>query len=225
VASYSNLILGSQTSFSALSTADIKAHLNITDSGQDSYVASLLAAAVVYVERRLQLDLRTTDWTLVLDQFPIWAAFNWLDRYGNNVYVYPAVSEYAVGRLTQRWQEIDLLRGPVQSITSIQYYDPSNVLQTYSSANYALVQPSFFPGRVEPIVFWPVSYPRPDAVQIQFVTGMTTPPANILHALKLICGQWYAARENISYGPGTVMGNTGCAVDALLDQFSVVGIG
>ena len=32
-------------------------------------------------------------------------------------------------------------------------------------------------------------------------------------------------RENISYGPGTVMGATGCAVDALLDQFSVTAVG
>lgn len=199
------LILGTQAAFTALSTDNIKTHLNITDSQQDSYVAALLSAAVVYCERRLQLDLRATTWTLQLDSFP-------------------------------ECDPINLLRGPIQSVSSVTYYDADNVSTVLSTSEYTTVKPSFFPGGIIPVTYWPVSYPRPDAVAIAYTTGFVgsgngsgagawTVPQNVVHAIRLLCGQWYAERENISYGPNTVMGATGMAVDALLDQFTVVGVG
>ena len=237
-ASLTNLVLGNQSSFTALTAADILTHLNITDQSQYAYVQTLLNAAVVYVERRLQLDLRPTYWTLYLDQFPVWASFNWLDRWGNYINVYPNVSEYAIGRLTQRWQEIPLLRGPVQGITQVGYFDTTNTWNVMESDQYTYVAGSFFPACIEPTIYWPISYPRPDAVQIEYVTGFSDSgasgsgynapdnvPASILHALKLLCGQWYMERTNGSFGPNTVMGATGCAIDALLDQFQVQAIG
>lgn len=219
-----SLQLVSQTSFSALSVADIEAHLNVQSStATDAYVQSLLNAAVAYVERQTGMDCRSTTWNLVLDQFPIWASFNWYDRYGNYVYLYPNVGEYAIGRLTQRWQEIPLKRGPLQTVSSIQYYDMNNQSQTLASNQYAYTTPTYFPAKVEPVTFWPVAYPRPDAVTIQFVSGWTTAnvPQSVLHAIKLLCGTWYNQREDIEYGPGTVGHATGCAVDALLQNFSL----
>jgi len=211
------LNIGTQSTFAGLTTAQIKAHLNITDSGQDTYIAALLQAAVVYVERRLQLDIRQTTWTLYADEFPY--------------YAYDSESYYG-----QRLQEIDLLRGPVRSITSIYYYDAENTYTLLGSGEYILSSPSYFTGKVYPVLCWPITpYCRPDAIQISFTTGMDGTgsgsgsgddiPVSILHAIKLICGQWYAARENIAYGPGTAMGVTGCAVDSLLDQFAVQTIG
>ncbi len=225
MANYGFLQLVSQSAFTALSTGDIKSHLNISDSSTDTYLQSLLDTAVVYCERHLQLDLRSTTWKLVLDQFPIWGNYQWMDRWGNYVYVWPWVSEFAVGRVTQKWQEISLKRGPITGITSIQYYDVNNALQTVDSSTYRFATPSYQPARVEPVLYWPVAYPRPDAVAITFTVGFSTPPATVLHAIKLLVGKWWALREDIAYGPDTAHKASDEAVNCLLDQFRVYSYG
>lgn len=220
---YGYLQLSSQTSFSALTVSDIKTHLAITDTAWDSYIGTLLDASVLQVERALSLDLRNTTWKLVLEQFPLWAQMDWMTRFGDAAYIWPGTWEFAVGRTTQRWQAINLQRGPVQSVTSVTYYDPTNAQQTVDPTTYRFSQPSYFPGRLEPVTFWPVAYPRPDAVTITFVTGFTSIPASLLHAIKLLCGKWWASREALAYGPGTALAVSDEAIDCLLSQFMTGG--
>ena len=224
----SNFVLGSQSPFSALSTADIKQHLNISDSGQDGYLSSLLASAVMFVERRIQLDIRETIWTLQLDRFPGYWCID-TDGFGYGGWGY---GPFAGGswwtypsRYMMRRMAIPLQRGPLVSLNSVKYFDTANTQQTMTTGQYTYSKPSYFPADLEPTTVWPVAYARPDAVSINFTTGMNPVPVSLCHAIRLLCGQWYASRENISYGPQTAMGNTGCAVEALLDQFQVVGLG
>jgi hypothetical protein len=220
---YSYLVLNSQQPFNGLSLADLKTHLNVVALDTDAYIASLLQAAVSYCERRLQLDLRPTTWTLVLDQFPLYAQFNWYDRWGNYVYAYPQVAEFAVGRLTQRWQEIYLPRGPVSTVSSITYFTTDNVQTTLDPADttngWNFTQATYQVGRVEPKFFWPPAYPRPDAVSIKYSTSFPVVPESVLHAIRLLCGSWFMAREDMAYGPNSVGNYSNEAVECLLSQY------
>ena len=104
------LQLVSQTAFTAIVPSDIRSHLNITDSSQDGYIQTLIDAAVLYCERETGLDFRSTTWNLVEGQYPIWANYSWMDRFGAYIYTYPLVSQMAVGRLSQSWQAVHLHR-------------------------------------------------------------------------------------------------------------------
>ncbi len=212
------LTLVSQATFSGVSVAEIRQHLNISDTSTDTYIQTLIDAARVYAERYTMMDLTSSTWTLTLEGFPSMAAASWYDRYGNVASQWPLTSSYPIGRSSQVWQRIDLKRGPVSSVTSVQYYDGSNNLVTYDSSNYALMKPSYHPGYLEPLSYWPSAYARPDAVTITFVTGFASIPAQVKHAIRLLVGLWWSAREDLAYGPGTVGNAVGGAVDVLLGQ-------
>lgn len=98
---------------------------------------------------------------------------------------------------------IPLPKPPVASITSVKYFDGANELQTWDAANWE----SVFCGDVTEIypaygATFPTLYPRTDAVQIEYtagygITSASMPPA-LLHAVRLLTGQYYEAREEIS---------------------------
>lgn len=68
--------------------------------------------------------------------------------------------------------EIELERTPVQSITSVKYYDDAGILQTLDPANYTLDNATV-PGWLLPAVNaqWPSTYPQANAVIIRYTCG------------------------------------------------------
>ena len=100
-------------------------------------------------------------------------------------------AEKETGRalITQTWQlildgfpdcDICINKLPIQSITSIKYYDNSNVQQTLSSSYYALdnkTAPGF--ARLNYGYSWPSTYQRFDAVEIEFVAGYGDAPTDV----------------------------------------------
>lgn len=69
------------------------------------------------------------------------------------------------------WGQIELLRPPLISVSSVKYYDDSNVLQTVDPASYFTAQ-----GLVATLRFVdgfqaPSTYLREDAIQIEYVAG------------------------------------------------------
>lgn len=110
-------------------------------------------------------------------------------------------------------KEITIPRFPLQSISSIKYYDGNNALQTLSSSNYYVMRSHRALSTIYPKDYWPVSYPlRPDAVIVRFVSGYDIPtgssssssggalnlqiPAMIKQAVLLAVGTWYEHRED-----------------------------
>lgn len=76
------------------------------------------------------------------------------------------------------WQAIELLSGPVASVSSVKYYDDANVLQTVDPADYYLAQ-SLVPKLCFSSDFRPgMPYLREDAVQIEYVAGYPAVPAD-----------------------------------------------
>ena len=105
------------------------------------------------------------------------------------------------------------LRPPLQSVTSITYYDWANALQTWSSDEYE-VDTDHLPGRVQPAYgySYPSTYSRIDAVTVEFACGYgdaaTDVPDNIVLAVKRAVADYYERR--VATGGGTE------AVDRLL---------
>ena len=93
---------------------------------------------------------------------------------------------------------------PNAAIVSVKYYDTANVQQTLSSSVYTLVQFSE-PGclmRVDGQT-WPSTYTRDDAVIVEYTTGVSAPtsvPHDLVSAVLLLLGHYYANREGVQTG-------------------------
>ena len=106
---------------------------------------------------------------------------------------------------------------PLQSVTYVKYYDSDNEQQTWGSENYHVVTGTKAQGRLEPVngVSYPATYSRPDAITIRFVAGYSSMPAQVVHAVKLLCGHFYENRENEQYHHSRPIS---LGADRLLDQ-------
>ena len=134
---------------------------------------------------------------------------------GNLAAASRAYFENATNRqlITATWQlkltdfpsgEIVLPVSPLQSITSITYYDNNDAQQTWSSAEYD-VDTAATPGRVRPS--FNEDYPSDsrggiDDIVITFVAGYgdaaSDVPDGILTAIKLLGANWFENRESNS---------------------------
>lgn len=89
--------------------------------------------------------------------------------------------------------EIYLPKRPIQSISSVKYYDSSNTQQTLSTDVYYLNAPE----RSVELKYnqvWPSLTTRWDAVEVNYVCGYTAAslvPANARHALMLLIGYYF----------------------------------
>lgn len=79
-------------------------------------------------------------------------------------------------------------RFPVSSVT-VEYYDEDNANQTLASNQYYFIAGDYG-AYLTPVVNFPATYVRPDAVRINFVTGVTTVPPEFTELVCLIVS-WY----------------------------------
>lgn len=158
---------------------------------------------VAEVRTQLRVDLTDEDTYIALC---ITTARQWCENYTQRKFI------------TQTWRlyldkfavrEITLPYGRLQSISSIQYYDTNNALQTLSSDEYE-IDIYGDEGMVRPKdgYDWPATYPRLNAVIITFICGYgddaTDVPEGLRHAIKYTAGQLYENRESISSLPQAV---------------------
>lgn len=172
-----------------LSASDLKEHSRVDFDEEDSLITSYIEAATGY-----------------------------LDGYSG-----------ILGRalITQTWQQsyprfsrvMSLPLDPVQSISSVTYYDTDNVQQTLSASNYSLYggwEPFFY---ADQDVTLPSTYERPDAVTITFVAGYgdagTDVPPQIRQAIKLMVAHWIRNRE----AAGARMSETPLGVEHMLSPY------
>lgn len=150
-------------------------------------------------------------------------------------------TEYAEKRLaraliTQTWElyldefPADEIIGikfpPLQSITSVKYYDSDNTLQTLATTVYD-VDTIREPGqiRLADAQYWPATYYRPNAVIIRFVAGYgnasTNVPELIRAAIKLLISYFFENREAVQTMGSVAEIPIPKAIENIFNQFTV----
>ena len=179
--------------------ADAKAHCRIDIADDDAYVSLLITAARMVIESRTWRQLCTATWLMVLDYFPSDDG----DMLHDDVLLIP--------------------KSPIQSVTSITYYDPLNNFLTWATAQYD-VDLIGEPARVYPSLgfFYPVTREKLNAVQITFVAGYgndgTSVPEPLKTAIKWLVAYWYQQRESASVA---ALKPIPFGVDSIIRQYSL----
>lgn len=165
---------------SPVSVEEMKAHLRIEGSDEDSHVSALLAAATRAIDGPdgYGVAMRAQSWTLTLDAFP-------------------------AGGLRSREGAIRLPGWPVTGVTSV-IYDPAGggSPATLDPAAYRLSvgrEPAF----LEPVSPWPSTDARLGAVRVLYALGRADAAEvdpGLLQALRLLVAHWHANREAVAPG-------------------------
>lgn len=165
-------------------------------------VTAPITEPVTLAEAKSHLRVDTTDDDDIITAL-IQAAREWCEEFQNRSY------------LEQTWQlwldawpdddEIVLPRPPLQSVTSVKYYDTDDTEYTLDSSNY-IVDAYSEPGRIV-LAYgktWPSTTLRPaNAVVVEYVAGnseATSVPQRVKQAILLLVGHWYEHREAVLVG-------------------------
>lgn len=156
---------------SILSDCRVKEHLRIDEVEEDALLYDYALAAYELAQELTNRQFVQATYKYYLDGFPI------VDRF------------------------IELPRGWLQSVTSVEYYDEDNVLQPFTDFD---VDTYSTPGQItlKPEIYWPDTYDKVNAVEITYVCGKATlaaVPNGIKQGLRLLIGHMYENREGISY--------------------------
>lgn len=100
---------------------------------------------------------------------------------------------------------LPLPRFPVNSVTSISYYNTDDTLTTLASSDYSVVTHTDSPGYIERghNKTWPSLACRNDAVTVRFSAGSTSStgvPDTLKQAICLTVADWFRERQNAITG-------------------------
>jgi uncharacterized phiE125 gp8 family phage protein len=183
-----------------LMIGEVKQYLRVEDNSQDALIHGLIRSV------RRQLDgphsplkraLMTQTWDYILDELGYTEGEGWLNT-----------GQWWRKRQPGTEDRIVLPLAPLQGVTSIQYYDTDEVLQTWSSSNYRVVGiGGESPGYITPApsVSWPSTQSVAEAVTIRFTAGYGDPnevPDPIRDAMLRLIAHRYENRElgsNVSW--------------------------
>lgn len=179
-----------------VSVADAKTHLRVTVSDEDSYIQSLIDAAVAHLD----------GWTGQLGQAI--CTQTWRDDH----------DDFA--------SEMRIALYPVQSISFVKYIDTNGDEQTVSSGEYDLVKKNgfYFVVFKSDYSFPSLNVTDRPSVKIQYVAGYQAIPAAICHAIKLMIGAWYENREETIIGVPAARLPDSVAINALLAPYRRIGV-
>lgn len=176
----------------AINLSDLKSHLRVTSSDEDSLLTMYARAASQFVETKTRRALISRTFRLEMPEFP--------QAHGDS---------------------FELPLAPVASVQSIQYYDTQGVLTTWGAGNYALDATSL-PPRIVPAYSVPYPYVQSqhaDGVQVNFTAGYgptsTSIPQGLQFVVMLLAGHFWANRM-----PVEAVGGAGAEIPYTL-QFAM----
>ena len=173
---YRSLVRTIAPSVEPVSLSEAKAHLRVDTDDDDTYISTLITVAREYCEERLDSTFITTTWQAKYDVFPLW--------------------------------NLNLPRPPMLSgnVTVVYRDEAGNNTTITSDAGDFQVDASVIPGRIYPIYngVWPAVRGDENSVTVTYTAGYgataASLPGYIKHAVLLLCGNWYAAREPVTAG-------------------------
>jgi hypothetical protein len=155
-----------------VSLSDMKLHLRVSFTNDDSLISALISTARDRAEQFTGRCFVPSQWTFALDKFPAYRindsapSRSDFDEMGNTTW-----------NGTQYWnrsQTIAMPRGPLVSIDSFVYTNLAGSLITLNQGTDFIVDTLSVPGRVKPPVnfYWPTdALPEMNSVQIKFTAG------------------------------------------------------
>jgi hypothetical protein len=169
-----------------VSIDDVKAWTRIDTSADDPLIKKLIVRERSYLEQALSRTFVTSTWTMRIDSFRMNYAGSWFDvfRVPNPPQVLGASP---FGNVIYPYMLLEIANPPLQSVTSVQYYDTTGTLQTLVQGNQTgtgdyIVDIYGEQGRITPQygTVWPWPRAVMNSVQVQYVAGYaydaTTPP-------------------------------------------------
>jgi uncharacterized phiE125 gp8 family phage protein len=157
--------------------AEAKEWLKVDSTADDSLITALIAATREHIESSTGLALFTQTITETLDSWPLYE------------------------EVSNPFQAFNLLRYPVQSISSIAYTDSSGDSQTLASSKYVLDSTSSHFARVGLAAgqTWPGLSNRIASVTVTYVAGWSSVediPEDLIIAMKLLLTYFYEKRAD-----------------------------
>lgn len=170
-----------------VSVAELRAHLR-DPADADSVLTRLIKAAREYVEEATGLALISQTRELTLDAWP---------GGGDGLGWWDGVQDGAIIGRAPRY--VELPRGPLISITSVQTYDTGNNATTWEAGNY-FADTGNRPGRLALLdgAVWPVPTRAASGIVIRYVAGWANAaavPNALALAILQIAAHWYEHRE------------------------------
>lgn len=161
----------------ALDWDTVRGHLRVDSSEEQARVMGILVpAAEEWAESATGRQLITATWTYSFCEFP-----------------------------DDSDDPIVLPKAPLQSVTSVKYYDTDGNLQTWASSNYDVIAPSgpkCGPGFIIPKagVSYPLHYGEPYEIAVEFVSGYgdehTDVPAGLRQGMLMLVAEMFERRES-----------------------------
>ena len=163
-----NYILVSEIGSELLTLSDIKTYLRLDGSDYDSILTPLIKTSRLIGEKITGRDFIEKEWRTYLDNFPNYS-YDYYDNYNS-------------------YQGIEIRKSKLLSITSIQYYDENNALQTLSSSDYYITNEADYSSiYINKDKSFPKTYCRKQAVIITFKTSFPSFPQDLKQAMLSVC--------------------------------------
>jgi uncharacterized phiE125 gp8 family phage protein len=178
--------------------AEMKAHLRVDMTDDDTLISAMLVGATDVAEQHTGRAIMPQTWEITLDAFP---------------------------------DAFEITRVPVQSITSLKYYDASGVQQTLSPSLYALDNADDFSAAYVVPAFgaeWPETREQINAVTLRYAAGYadaTAVPEAIKSWIKLQVSAMYENREAEAYSARAVSTTVKMSfVDGLIARYRIAAL-
>lgn len=158
-----------------LDREELKAsHLRVSESDDDGYIDTLIAAARLATEKQTARSFITQSWKYTTRGFPCSRSFM-LEKG-------PVQSIASV-----KYYDADNAQ---QTLSSSLYTLDASLIPNRFILDYG--------------ESWPLVYPRSDAVAVEYVAGYGSAaasiPEDLLHAMRFLVAHWYRQREPINIG-------------------------
>lgn len=149
--SHLTLVRTVEPAIEPITLSEVKEWLRIDSSDEDTIITKMIKAVRFNAEEYTRKAFITQTWKLTMQDFP---------RDSDNfIPGFP--------RLTGR-DFIRLPRTPVQSVSSVKYYDNADILQTFSSTNYTVGEDRIY---LKGTSTWPSDTREGMSVEITVVSG------------------------------------------------------
>lgn len=164
-----------------------------------------LPVSVALLKDQLRIEWDNTDSDRLLDVC-IRMAVDEVERYIES----PIINRDYVMTFTTWPDAIEISNWPLVSLTSIEYYDSNNVLQTLAAADYSLSLDKATP-TISPASSWPAVYGRADAIIVKYQAGWADSADNVPPLLRGAVMMRAATRFEmpVESGTGTVAWSIG----------------